>query len=101
LLFPLCIAQQEFVKAKKRLGGFNENACSVVRRNDQEEEQEEQEGGGIVQSILERVNVFVVDEVDVPNDHTGDSNRKRQYRFAGCYRKDMTEEKMLITVSTR
>ena len=56
----------------------------------------DQGGGVIVKSILERVNVFVVDEMELLSE-AGES--KSEYRFAGCYRKDMLEETLLITIS--
>lgn len=52
----------------------------------------------MVKSIMKRVNVYVVDAAEVSSD-TGDVTS--EYRFAGCYRKDMAEEKMLISVSCR
>jgi len=89
LLFPLCISLQDFNKFKRKLGGFNENICTIQRKSADDE-------GVILKAILQRVNVFVVDEMEVPSE-SGDS--KIEYCFAACYRRDGTEEKMLIFVS--
>lgn len=91
LLFPLCISVLEFNGLKRRLGGFHENSCSLVRQHPEQD-------GLVVKSILERVNVYVVDTAETPNDAGSVTS---EYLFAGCYRKDMVEEKMLISVTCR
>lgn len=87
LLFPLCISLQDFDSHRRKLGGFNENVCNIVCKNKSGQEDV------IRKIILQRVNVYVVDEMEVPSDS---GQCKTEFRFAGSYRRDNTEEEMLI-----
>ena len=85
-MVPCCISHREFIAAKKTLGGFHENSCQVMC--------EERDVKGVVKAIMERVNVHLVDEREINED-------KYELFFAGCYRKDTIEEKLLLTVCSR
>lgn len=90
LLSPMHISRSEFGGLQKRLGGFSENSCDMTRKSCVTP-------GAVMQAVLERVNVSVVDEEE---SRCGEGSSVF-YFFAGCYRRDKIDEKILITLSCR
>jgi hypothetical protein len=97
LLSPLCMSVSEFTAARKKLGGFNENSCKFTRKKLEEGNNYDNEV--VVEAVLDRVNAFLVEESEAQSDRGG--GVQTEYRLAACYRKDQTEEKMLMLLSCR
>jgi hypothetical protein len=95
LLFPLNLSPQDFASNKKRLGGFGMASKSFPLQQILPSSLSAESGTpfGIEMELIQRVkrmlNVFLVQGAGVG-----------ELLFAGCSRKGMMEEKVLVTVTS-